>query len=214
MFQANAFRKRNFPASSGPRLWKRCCCCILSPTEESRRALPLPRVHQNRCQGSVGAGLGELQSCWCPPVWWQWPARQGQPARGRAGVGTTVDTMMPWIHRESPQPLAEGPAGIPTGEMEGVAAWQTLCPAAPSSCPRRVLGEGLPCRSRQGPRPPASVHYRWSLSGCWSCRKRRHESAAMDFFLTGADPSGLLFITCSRRSYCSYSKSFYNDLSL
>lgn len=144
MFQANAFRKRNFPASSGPRLWKRCCCCILSPTEESRQALPLPRVHQNKCQGSVGAGLGELQSCWCPPVWWQRPARQGQPARGRAGVGTTVATTMPWIPRESPQPLAERPAGIPMGEMEGVAAWQTLHPAAPSST------QLLPQKSPQG----------------------------------------------------------------
>lgn len=128
------------------------------PRRRADGPFPCPGCTRVSARALLGQGWGSCKAAGAPPVWWQWPARQGQPAGGRAGVGTTVDTTMPWIHRESPQPLAEGPAGIPTGEMEGVAAWQTLRPAAPSSAQQRPApapeeSSGRVCRAG-----PARAH--------------------------------------------------------
>lgn len=138
----------NFPDSSGPRLWKHCCCCILSPSEESRWAFPLPRAPESRCRRSVGvppaapvsrmlppAGLGELQSCWCPPSWVAMAGKAGTASPGQSWGWHRGGTAMPWIRRESPQPLAEGPAGIPAGDHSKSQEGERCCLAgtAPSS---------------------------------------------------------------------------------
>jgi len=47
----------SFLDTSGPRLWKLCCRCVLSAAEDSRRALPLPPVPDSKCQGSAGPPL-------------------------------------------------------------------------------------------------------------------------------------------------------------
>lgn len=187
------------------------------PRRRADRRFPCPGCTRISAGALLGQGWGSCKAAGAPQFGGN--GQQGRDSQPEAELGLAPrwPPRCPGSLGSPLSPSQRDQLGSPWGR------WKVLLlgrhctqqhPAAPSSCPRRVLREGLPCRSRQDPRPLASVHYRWSLSSCWSCRKRQHESAAMDFFLTGADPSGLLFITCSRRSYCSYSKSFYNDLSL
>lgn len=135
----------NFPDSSGPRQWKCCSCCELPPTEESSHALPLS-WGPGLCWGHPQAtGLVMLtprgwRGCKTTgvPCIMSMSALWGQPARGKAGTGTTVGPAMPWIHKESPQPLTRDQLGFPPGmevraKTESAAAWLAQQPAATHS---------------------------------------------------------------------------------
>lgn len=171
-----------------------------------------------------------------PPSLVTMAINRGQPGRGRAGAGTVVALQCPGSIGSPFSPSWRDGLGFPL-EIGARAKRESHCclagtapsssqqlpvapssaqqrPAAPSSCPRG--GPGELCRA--GPAGARGCRRRFITAGR-SAVVGAVGNANMNlqlwiFFLTEADPSGLLFITCSRRSYCSYSKSFYNDLSL
>lgn len=104
---------------------------------------------------SLRQGWESCKAAGAPPVGWQWPARRGQPAQGRAGVGTMVALRCPGSAGSPLSPSRRDRLGFPLGitaraKRESVAAWQALRPAAPSSAQQHpVAPSSCP---RGGPR--------------------------------------------------------------
>lgn len=146
----------------------------------AQEQVPDPCQGRPRCPGQqdqgclLRQGWGSCKAAGAPPVWRQW---RGQPARGRAGVGTVVALRCPGSVGNALSPLQGDQVGFPLGiraraEAESVAAWLARNPAAPSSTPAEALW-GLCCAGPARARGCwRRFNYRRSLGGCWSCRKR------------------------------------------